>query len=122
MKRKLILPGTAGLVISASIFSIAGFGASRFPALIQNGLIVGVIFVFLLGLSIVEIPMMLYGLRLMARSQTQTFILAGTFVIFISFASVYASVFIALTANPILGSVLAFLSLVRFAGGLFWIR
>jgi hypothetical protein len=114
--------GIAGLVISAAIFGVAALGASNFPALIQNGIIVAIIFVFLLGLSVAEIPMMLYGLRLMACNQTKPVIIAGTFVIFVAFASVYASIFVVLTANLVLASALAFLSVVRFVGGLFWIR
>ena len=117
----MALWGIIGLVISAAIFGVASIGASNFPALVQNGIIVAFIFVFLLGLSVAEIPMMLYGLRLMLRNQTQPLFLIGTFIIFVSFASVYASIFVALTANVILGSVLAALTLVRYVGGL-WIK
>ena len=121
MKWQMALWGAIGLVISAAIFGIAYLGVSNFPPFIQNEIIIVIIFVFLLGLSIAEIPMMLYGLRLMIRNQTKPLFLIGTFIIFVSFASVYASIFVVLTSNLTLGLILVALSLVRYGGGL-WIK
>lgn len=121
MKRQMALWGIIGLGISAAIFGFAFTAVSSFPPFIQNTVIVAIIFVFLFGLSVAEIPMMLYGLRLMIRNQTKPLFLIGTFIIFISFAAVYASIFIALTSNLILGSILIALSLARYGGGL-WIK
>jgi hypothetical protein len=121
MKQQMAIWGVVGMVISAAVFGFAFTAVSNFPPFVQNEIAVAIIFVFLLGLSVAEIPMMLYGLRLMIRNQTKSLFLISTFIIFISFASVYASIFVALTSNLLLGSLLAVLSLVRYGGGL-WVK
>lgn len=122
MKRDLILAGLVGLIVGICLYLGASALSTLIPTLLSLSLLVAVTFLFLLALSLVEIPMMLFGLRQMARSSaTPRRLLAGTFAFYVMFASVYASIFVLLTGQIGWGIALAALCLVRFASGM-WIR
>lgn len=122
MRSDLTIAGIVGLVIGASIYVGASALSTLIPILLSLFFLVAVTFLFLLALSLVEIPMMLFGLRQMARSSsTPRRLLAGTFAFYVMFASVYASIFVLLTGQISWGLVLAALGLIRFASGM-WIR
>jgi hypothetical protein len=107
------------LFVAAGIYFGAGSIAVRIPILIQSSVGVVIVFAILLLISLAEMPMMLYGLRQMARSQTTPRALVmGTFAVFVIFASVYASIFVVLTNEFAWGLVLAALCLARFASGM----
>ncbi len=118
MRRGFVVSGLIGLAVAAAIYFGAGTVASRIPILVQGRIGAIVVFVILLAISLAEMPMMLFGLRQMARSpSTPRALLIGTYTIFVIFASVYASVFVLLTAEFALGLVLAAMCVARFASG-----
>lgn len=122
MKRDLILAGWVGLLLGIGLYIGASALSTRIPILLSLSLFSTITFVFLFALSVVEIPIMLFGLRQMARSSsTPRRLLIGTFAFFVMFASVYASMFVFLTGQMSWGIALAALCLVRFASGM-WIR
>lgn len=122
MRTDLTIAGIAGLLIGASIYAGASALSTRIPVLLSLPLLSAITFGFSLALSLVEIPMMLFGLRQMARSSsTPRRLLVGTFAFYVMFASVYASIFVLLTGQIGWGIALAALCLVRFASG-WWIR
>jgi hypothetical protein len=119
---RLTVFGLVGLGLGAAIYSGAGAVAARVPVLVQGGVGAAVAFAILLVISLAEMPMMLFGLRQMARSQTTPYaLLIGTFTVFVMFASVYASVFVLITGEFAWGLLLAALCLARFAGGA-WLK
>ncbi len=118
MRTSLVVAGLFGLLIAAGIYWGAGAAAARVPILIQSSIGVAVAFAILLLISLAELPVMLFGLRQMARSQaTPRALLIGTFAVFVIFASVYASIFVVLTNEFAWGLVLAALCVARFASG-----
>ena len=122
MRRGLIVAGLIGLAIGAAIYFGASAVASRVPILVRDGIGVAIFFAVLLLISLAEMPMMLFGLRQMARSQTTPrALMIGTFAVFVVFASVYASIFVLLTGAMAWGLVLVALGLARFAGGV-WVK
>ena len=122
MKRGFVVAGLIGLAIGAAIYFGASAVALRVPILVRGGVGVAIVFAVLLLISLAEMPMMLFGLRQMARSQTTPRALViGTFTVFVVFALVYASIFVLLTGAMAWGLVLAALGLARFAGGV-WVK
>jgi len=122
MKRDFAFVGIIGLLIGAGVYFGASALSARIPTLLQGTLLVAIAFAFLLLLALIEIPMMVFGLRQMARSaSTPHRLLLATFGFFVAFASVYASAFVLLTGQIVLGLVIASLCVVRFIGGI-WIR
>jgi hypothetical protein len=122
MQRNLFLAGLLGLLLGIAIYAGACFVSTRLPILLQHPIVAGATFLFFLALSAVEIPVMFFGLRQIARSATTPrAILISTFAIFVMFASVYASIFVLLTGQIGWGGGLALLSVARFASGV-WMR
>ncbi len=120
MRRQWILPGIVALLIAAGLYAGASAVAGILPALVQ-GLAAVVVFLFLLGISLAEIPVMLFGLRRMAHSATTPgWMLIATYFIYVTFGAVYASVFALLTTQVVWGLVLVALCLARFVSGM-WI-
>ena len=121
MRCDLIVPGVIGLLVAAGTYAGASAVASYLPLLFQ-GIGAVVVFMVLLAISLAEIPLMLYGLRQMARSSsTPRLMLVGTYTIYVMFGSVYASIFVLLTGQVAWGLALAALCVVRFASGP-WIK
>jgi hypothetical protein len=107
-----------GLLAGAGIYLGAAAIAQHIPILLQSSAGAAIVFAALLAFSLAEMPMMLIGLRHMARSQvTPRVLLIGLFTIFVMFAAVYASVFVLVTGEIALGLLLAALCFVRYAGG-----
>lgn len=107
------------MLVGAAIYLTAGAIAARIPIPVRGGIGVAIVFAILLLISLAEMPMMVYGLRQMARSATTPrALLIGTFTVFVIFASVYASVFVLITGEFAWGLALAALCLARFAGGM----
>ncbi len=122
MRRSFVVSGLVGLALGAGVYWGAGAVAARIPILVRGGIGVALVFAILLLISLAEMPVMLFGLRQMARSaSTPRGMLIGTYTIFVVFASVYASVFVLLTAEFALGLTLAALCVARFASGA-WIK
>ena len=119
MNPALVISGTVGLLAGAVVYWGADAVAQRIPILVQGGVGAAIVFVTLLLISLVEIPMMLVGLRYLVRSQiTPRALVIGAFAVFVMFASVYGAVFVLLTGEFTWGLVLTALCLVRFTGGM----
>jgi hypothetical protein len=77
-----------------------------------------------LGLSVAEIPMMVFALRKLAADSKQTsatlLVLTNAFYVF--FASVYAGMFVLLTGGITVGAGLSALGIVRFVSSLLFVR
>lgn len=118
MKRDIAFSGFIGLLIGAVIFLAASSIKSYVPSMVSGLTSTAIVFVFLLSLALVEMPMMLFALRRMVRSPTTPRgLVTGTNTGYVMFASIYASIFVLTTGDNYysLGSVLAALSLLRFA-------
>ncbi len=118
MRRDLVVFGAMGLSAAVAIYLTANAIAARVPILVQGGIGVAIVFAILLAISLAEMPLMLFGLRQMARSAPPPrALLIGTFTVYVMFASVYAAIFVLLTGEFAWGLVLAALSVARFASG-----
>lgn len=117
MKADIAIAGAMGALIGAGIYSIASAVSAQIGGLIQHPIAIGVAFVILLGFAIAEIPLMVFGIKKIAGSTTPRPFLLGTHLVYVTFASVYASIFILLTNQVGLGWVLAAILLVRFGTG-----
>ena len=112
------IAGLLGLLAGAAVYWVAGLLAQRIPILIQGDAGAVIAFAILLLISLAEMPIMLFGLRHMARSQaTPPGLVIGTFTLFVMFAGVYASVFVLITGQWAWGLVLVALCLGRYATG-----
>ncbi|MDE3091385.1 MAG: hypothetical protein KGJ80_18620 [Chloroflexota bacterium] len=117
MARGMIVAGIIGLAVGALIFLGARTIAAYWPNLIQ-GVGAAMVFLFLLLISLAEMPLMLYGFRQMARGKlTPRSLLAGAFGVYVAFGAVYAAIFVLLTSQFALGLALASLCLARFLSG-----
>jgi hypothetical protein len=118
MKSTLLAAGIVGLLVGWLIYWGGSFVSSRIPILVQSHVGAAIMFAVLLALSVTEMPLMVFGLRQMARrvSAPQP-LLFGTYFIYVTFASVYAAVFVLATGLVAWGLALAALALARFASG-----
>jgi hypothetical protein len=119
MKRDLVVTGFLGSLVAVVVYLAVSAVSARLPLLVQETVGVAIAFGFLLILSLVEIPIMVFGLRQMVRSSsTPRRLILATFAFYVMFASVYASIFVLLTGQILWGAALAALCLVRFASGM----
>jgi len=113
------LLGLSGGVI-LTLLSVAIMVQGWIPVLISRPLFVWALFLFLLTLSVLEIPLMVFSMRRMADSPNPRakYVVQVTNVAYISFAAVYAAPFILLTGSSQLeiaaGLILGSLCFVRF--------
>ena len=122
MRRDLLFSGIVGLLVGAGVYASASALSARIPILLQGTLLGAIASAFFFFLALIEIPMMVFGLRQMTRNvSTPRGLVLATFGFFVAFAAVYASVFVLLTGQIALGLVIAGLCVVRFIGGI-WIR
>lgn len=118
MKRDLITAGFVGLLIGAALYAGASMLSTRLPILVQGTLFAAIVFAFLLLLALFEVPMMVFGLRQMARSaSTPRRLLRATFVIYVAFAAFYASLFVLLTGQVAWGLVIVAVCGLRWVSG-----
>ena len=103
----------AGLVLAALIYSAAtragGAIGSLFP--IHEAEIVT--FTILLTVSVVEMPLMLFGLRHLRSTNTSNTLVNLVSMIFIAFSAIYASIQVLLFGESNYSMLLAGLSLAR---------
>lgn len=76
---------------------------------------------FLLVFSLAEIPLMIFGMRYMGSSASGKRLVTLVNVAFTFFAAAYAVPFLLLTGRVGIGLALAALSMVRFAGALWFV-
>ena len=107
-----------GLAIAGFIFVGASSIGPNLPGLIQDTVVKAVVFAFLLFIAVVEMPLMVIGMRQMVRSpSTPRAIVLGTNAGYVAFASVYAAAFLLITRESAWAFFLVALSLLRFASG-----
>ncbi len=122
MKRDIAAAGLFGLAGGALVFIAACWTIDSIPLLIQGSLGVGVAFLVVLALALVEMPLMVWALRKMARdASTPRLAVLGIHVAYCSFAAVYAAAFVLLTKQLPLALLLAAVALLRFVSGV-WVR
>ncbi len=122
MKRDVAAAGLIGLAGGGLVFIAACWLNANVPLLIQSTLGITIVFFVVLALALFEMPVMVWGLRKMARdASTPRLALLGTHVAYCSFAAVYAAAFVLVTRQQTLAMLLAALALLRFASGA-WIR
>jgi hypothetical protein len=80
-----------------------------------------VIFLGLLAVALVEVPAMVFALRMLSRSSASRWFLYAANAAFVAFAAVYAAVLNLLFGQSFLSGLLASLSVVRWISGR-WIR
>lgn len=112
--------GVLGFGLGMAIFAGASALSPLVPILLRTRLVVILAFVFLLVLSVIEMPLMIVALRQMVRRHsTSPRLVRATFAIFVMFAAIYAAMFVLLTGQILWSIVLVGLCLVRFASGVF---
>ncbi len=122
MKADLVVSGVIGLLVGVAALMIASWVKSFVPPLIQGRLGATIAFGILLAIALIEMPLMVFGLRQMAReSQTPRTLVIGTFALYTSFASVYASAFVLATGEVVMGIILAVLTVPRLISGI-WVK
>ena len=94
---------------------------SLIPILVADFVTTIVVFAILLIIALVEMPMMVFAIRLLSSTTISRRVVDGAFLFYVAFASIYAMIFILLSGNdyPYFGTWLAALGLVRFLSGVF---
>lgn len=121
-RRAIVWTGVLGLLVSMTITGGAIYVMTQglIPPLFSQPLLVWGLFLFLLTFSLLEIPLMIFGMRRMAMSLNPNarYVLFFTNAAYTMFAGVYALPFLLLTGGAwrelLLGAGLASLSFVRF--------
>ena len=113
----IALTGLVGFIgaIVLTALCIAVMVQGWIPALVTDPLLVWIIFLFLAFFSVVEIPVMIFGIRRLAASANPRakYVALLTNAMYTFFAAVYAAPFILLTGYLWAGAALAALSLAR---------
>jgi hypothetical protein len=118
LRRDLLWTGIIGLLGGVALYAGASVLSTRIPILVQGTLFAAMVFACLLLLALLEVPMMVFGLRQMARSaSTPRRLLLATFVIYVAFAAFYASMFVLLTGQIAWGLGIAAVCLLRLVSG-----
>jgi len=121
-RRKLILAGGSGLILSLLSTAIAlparSWVEPAIPAFLKAPVITWAGFLFFLALALLEIPLMIYGLRKVMESQTghtQLIMFLGN-GLFVFFPVVYALPNLLVTDAALiwLGIIISATSLLRF--------
>jgi len=121
-RSQLALSGALGVVVGAALM---GGGLFLWQRLGTEPLVIAwvtwLLLGFLLIFSLAEIPLMIFGMRYMGSSASGKRLIALVNAAFTFFAAVYAVPFLLLTGRIGIGLALAALSLVRFAGALWFV-
>jgi hypothetical protein len=126
MTRSSVL-GTGLLGLGGAVFATALclFAVSQnwLPLLVSNPYLVWSLFAFLAIFSLAEIPLMIFGIKRMARSVDPRgiYVALATNVIYVLFGAVYALPFILLTGRLADGLALAALAIVRFISAMVYL-
>ena len=122
LRSQLALSGGIGLAGGVALMGGALFllGRTGLEPLVK-GWVAWLLLAGVLGFSLAEIPMMVFGMRQMADSASGSRLIVVTNVAFTSFAAVYAVPFLLLTGRVGVGIALAGLGLVRFVSALWFV-
>lgn len=121
MKRDIAISGILGLVLGLFIFFFANWLKTFIPILVADFITTLVVFAILLIIALIEMPMMVFAIRLLSNTTISRRVVDSAFLFYVSFASIYALIFILFAGNdyPYFGTMLAALGLVRFVSGIF---
>lgn len=121
MKRDIAISGILGLVLGLFFFFFANWLKSLIPILVADFITTIVVFAILLSFALIEMPTMVFAIRLLSSTTISRRVVDGAFLFYVAFASIYAMIFILLSGNdhPYFGTWLAALGLVRFLSGVF---
>ncbi|MBI5303128.1 MAG: hypothetical protein HY868_13420 [Chloroflexi bacterium] len=117
MKLDVAIAGAIGLLMGAGIYYLASSASAQIPTLVAHPIGIVVIGLILVAFAGAEIPIMVFGLKKIAASTTPRPFLLGTHAIYVTFASVYAAIFVLLTGQIGWGMILAAGLVVRFGTG-----
>ena len=124
-RNRIILTGLVGLVgaVILTILCLLVMVWKTLPVLVTNPIYVWGLWLFLLGFSVAEIPIMIFGIRRIAASANPRAKYVALLVNsgYPFFGAVYAAPFILLTGRFGLGTTLAALSFVRFASAVIFL-
>ena len=117
MKLDVAIAGAVGVLLGSGIYYVASTASTQVPTLIGHPVGVAIFGLILLAIAIAEIPIMTFGLKKIAASTTPRPFLLGTHLIFVTFASVYAAIFVLFTGQIGWGLIIAAGLVVRFLVG-----
>jgi hypothetical protein len=116
-RRDAALSGAAGILFGAFIYLIAARIGEMLGPLMPFRDAAFVLFLLLFAISVVEMPVMLFGLRHMRAAKMNNALIHGLNTIFVAFAAVYAGIQVILFGESNLSLLLVGLSLARWAAG-----
>lgn len=126
---KVILSGGAGLVgclvLTALILLSRDWVLPHLPPLLTQPLMMWVMFLFFMALAIIEIPVMVYGLRKIGEGKstyTEQLVLGGN-AFFVFFPVVYAApnLLLSPSAQLWMGVIISATAFLRFATSIFYL-
>ena len=124
-RNSIILTGLIGLVgaVILTALCLLLMVWKTIPVLVTSPIYVWGLWLFLLGFSLAEIPIMIFGIRRIAASANPRAKYVALLVNsgYPFFGAVYAAPFILLTGRLGLGTALATLSFVRFASAVIFL-
>ena len=124
-RTSIVLSGLVGLIGAVMLTALCLFIMAQgwLPILVTRPIFVWGIFLFLAFFSIVEIPLMVYGIRYVATGANPKarYLALLTNAGYVFFAAVYAAPFILLTGELWLGAALAMLSVVRLIAAIIFL-
>ncbi len=117
----LALSGAVGVALAALVYFLATRVGSVLRSLVALREAEVIIFIILLVISLIEMPVMIFGLRTLFREKVSTLFVYAVNGIYVGFASFYAAILVLLFGESNLSVLLAGLSLARWASD-WWIR
>jgi hypothetical protein len=117
----LMASGLVGLVLAPLIYCLTARSGGLLRGWEGMRAAEAVIFLGLLAVALVEVPAMVFALRMLSRSSASRWFLYAANAAFVAFAAVYAAVLNLLFGQSFFSGLLASLSVVRWISGR-WIR
>ncbi len=117
----MALSGATGVALSGLVYALAGCSGLTLKGRVDLGIIEPFVLLGLLAISLLEIPVMVFGLRTMAKGKPQSPFFYAINAFYVSFAAFYALILIVLFGDSVQAGLLAALSLARWASD-WWIR
>ncbi len=110
----LFLSGAVGVALAALLYFLAMQIAVMIGPLLPLRAVEIVVFVILIGVALVEMPVMIFGLRTMRTQRVPSLLFYAVNAFYIAFAAIYALVQAVLFGPSVWSLVLVALCLVRW--------
>ncbi len=110
----MAVSGAVGILLAALIYFLASRLSGAFGPFVPMREAEVVVFTILFVVSLLEMPMMVFGLRQLRRAKINSLLVCSVNSFYVAFAAVYASVQVLLFGGSNLAALLAGLSLVRW--------